>query len=114
MSRQVITKWEDDEGLLEIGNLKSISKLMGISIDYLLDESKRLEYSMKKRCPRCNVEMIENFDIKVEGAGYGIKITQQGLFKDNLGKVQCAICSECGYMETYIEDTNKVERILNK
>ena len=114
VSRQVITKWENDEGLPEIGNLKSISKLMGISIDYLLDESKRLEYPMKRRCHRCNVEVIENFDIKVEGAGYGIKITQQGLFKDNLGKVQCAICSECGYMETYIENTNKVERILNK
>lgn len=67
VSRQVITKWENDEGLPEIGNLKSISKLMGISIDYFLDESKKLEYPMKRRCPRCNVEMIENFDIKVEG-----------------------------------------------
>lgn len=114
VSRQVITKWENEEGLPEIGNLKLLSKLIGISIDYLLDESKRLEYPMKRRCLRCNVEMIENFDIKVEGAGYGIKITQQGLFKDNLGKVQCAICPECGYMETYIEDTNKVKKILKK
>lgn len=114
VSRQVITKWENDEGLPEIGNLKSISKLMGISIDYLLDEAKRLEYPMKRRCLRCNVEMIENFDIKVEGAGYGIKITKQGLFKDNLGKVYCAICPECGYMETYIEDTSKVKKTLKK
>lgn len=58
--------------------------------------------------------MIENFDIKVEGAGYGIKITQQEQFKDNLGKVQCAICPECGYMETYIEDTNKIKKTLKK
>lgn len=114
VSRQVITKWENGEGLPEIGNLKSLSKLMGISIDYLLDESKRLEYPMKRRCLRCNIEMIEDFDIKVEGAGYGIKITQQGLFKDNLGKVQCAICPSCGYMETYIKDTNKVKKILKK
>lgn len=114
VSRQVITKWESGEGLPEIGNLKSISKLIGISIDYLLDDSKKLEYPMKRRCLRCNIEMIENFDIKVEGAGYGIKVTQQGLFKDNLGKVQCAICPECGYMETYIEDTNKVKKILKK
>ncbi len=69
---------------------------------------------MKRRCLRCNFEMIEDFDIKVEGAGYGIKITRQGLFNDNLGKVQCAICPECGYMETYIEDTNKVKKTLNK
>ena len=114
VSRQAITKWENDEGLPEIGNLKLLSKLMGISIDYLLDESKRLEYPMKRRCLRCNVEMIEDFDVKVEGAGYGIKITQQGLFKDNLGKVKCAICPECGYMETYIEDTNKVKKTLKK
>lgn len=114
VSRQVITKWENDDGLPDIVNIKMLSKLMGISIDYLLDESKRLEYPMKRRCLRCNVEMIEDFDIKVEGAAYGIKITQQGLFKDNLGKVQCAICPECGYMETYIEDTNKVKKIMKK
>lgn len=114
VSRQVITKWENDDGLPDIGNIKMLSKLMGISIDYLLDESKRLEYPMKRRCLRCNVEMIENLDIKVEGAAYGIKITQQGLFKDNLGKVQCAICPECGYMETYIEDTNKMKKIIKK
>lgn len=114
VSRQVITKWESGEGLPEIGNLKSISKLMGISIDYLLDDSKKLEYPIRRRCLRCNIEMVENFDIKVEGACYGIKITQQGLFKDNLGKVQCAICPECGYMETYIEDTNKVKKISSK
>lgn len=110
VSRQVITKWENDKGLPEIGNLKLLSKLMGISIDYLLDESKSLEYPMKRRCLRCNVEMLEDLDIKVEGAGYGIKITQQGLFKDNLGKVECAICPECGYMETYIKDTTKVKK----
>ena len=114
VSRQVITKWENDDGLPDIGNIKMLSKLMGISIDYLLDDSKRLEYPMKRRCLRCNVEMIENLDIKVEGAAYGIKITQQGLFKDNLGKVQCAICPECGYMETYIEDTNKMKKIIKK
>lgn len=114
VSRQVITKWENADGLPEIGNLKAISKLMGISIDYLLDETKNLEYPMKRRCMRCNIEMIENFDIKVEGAGYGIKITKQGLFKDNLGKVQCAVCPECGYMETYIEDTHKVKKSLKK
>lgn len=114
ISRQTISKWETGEGLPEIGNIKSLAKLMGISIDYLLDESKRLEYPMKRRCLRCNVEMIEKFDIKVEGAAYGIKITQQGLFKDNLGKVQCAICPECGYMETYIEDTSKVKKSLKK
>ena len=44
-------------------------------------------------------EMRENYDIKVEGGAYGLKITKQGLFKDNLGKVCVAICPECGYLE---------------
>ena len=40
-----------------------------------------------RKCLRCNVEMVENLDVKVEGVAYGIKITQQGIFKDNLGKL---------------------------
>ena len=27
-----------------------------------------------RKCLRCNAQMIENLDIKVEGAAYGIKI----------------------------------------
>ena len=50
VSRQVITKWENNEDLPEIGNLKAISKIMGISIDYLLDETKKLEYPLKRSC----------------------------------------------------------------
>jgi|GEM_PF-1922242 len=114
VSRQVITKWENDEGLPDIGNLKSISKLFHISIDYLLDESKKMEYPITRRCLRCNVEMIENFDVKVEGAAYGIKLTEQGVFKDNLGKFKCSVCPECGYTEVYIEDTDKLKKVLKK
>ena len=44
-----------------------------------------------RKCIRCESEMIENYDIKVEGAAYGLKITQQGIFKDNLGKVKAAV-----------------------
>lgn len=114
VSRQVITKWENEGGLPEIGNLKSIAKLFGVSIDYLLDNHKKLEYPMIRRCLRCNVEMIENFDIKVEGTGYGIKLTEQGIFKDNLGKFKCSVCPECGYTEVYIEDTERIKKIFKK
>lgn len=64
-----------------------------------------------RKCLRCNAEMIENLDVKVEGAVYGIKITEQGMFKSNLGKVNCAVCPECGYIEIYIKDTTKVKEI---
>lgn len=64
-----------------------------------------------RKCLRCNTEMIENLDIKVEGATYGIKITKQGLFKKNLGKVSCAVCPECGHTETYLKDTINIKKI---
>ena len=59
---------------------------------------------------RCNGQMVQDLDIKVEGGSYGIKITQQGIFKDNLGKLQCAVCPECGYVETYIKDPIKTKK----
>lgn len=61
-----------------------------------------------RKCTRCNVEMKENMDVKVEGTAYGLKITEPGIFKDNLGKVQCAVCPTCGLLEFYLESTEKV------
>ena len=29
-----------------------------------------------RKCIRCNIEMIEDLDVKVEGSDYGLKITQ--------------------------------------
>ncbi|SEV85654.1 helix-turn-helix domain-containing protein [[Clostridium] fimetarium] len=42
VSRQAITKWESDRGMPDIGNLQSISKLFGVSIDYMLDDGETL------------------------------------------------------------------------
>lgn len=65
-----------------------------------------------RKCLRCNALMVIDLDVKVEGGAYGIKITQQGIFKDNLGKIKCAVCPECGYVETYIQDASKIKKIL--
>ena len=62
-----------------------------------------------RMCIRCEGEMRENYDDKVEGAAYGLKITKQSIFKDNLGKVRVAVCPECGYLEFYLEDTSKLK-----
>ena len=67
-----------------------------------------------RKCLRCETEMVENLDVKVEGGAYGIRITQQGIFKDNLGKIKGAVCPECGYTETYVEDTDKIKKIVKK
>lgn len=42
VSRQAITKWESDRGMPDVGNIQSISKLFGVSIDYLLDDGETL------------------------------------------------------------------------
>lgn len=39
VSRQAVTKWEADKGIPDIENLKAISSLLGVSIDYLLDNN---------------------------------------------------------------------------
>lgn len=54
--------------------------------------------------------MRENYDVKVEGGAYGLKITKPGIFKDNLGKVHVAVCPECGYLEFYLGDTTKMKK----
>ena len=63
-----------------------------------------------RMCIRCEGEMRENYDVKVEGGAYGLKITKPGIFKDNLGKVHVAVCPECGYLEFYLEDTTKMKK----
>ena len=38
VSRSAVAKWETDKGLPDVGNLKMLSRLLNVSIDYLLDE----------------------------------------------------------------------------
>lgn len=56
------------------------------------------------------MQMFENLDVKIEGKAYGIKVTQQGFFRNNLGKVKCAVCPVCGYTELYI-DPEKLKQL---
>ena len=67
-----------------------------------------------RNCVRCHAQMVEGLDVKVEGGAYGLQVTQPGIFKDNLGKFQCAVCPECGYTEMYIEDTAKIRKLTLK
>ena len=43
---------------------------------------------------------------------YGVKVTHQGIFKENLGELKCAVCPECGYTETYVQDTSKIKKLV--
>ena len=38
VSRSAIAKWETDKGLPDVGNLKMLARLLGVSVDHLLDD----------------------------------------------------------------------------
>lgn len=46
VSRQAVSKWESDKGIPDIDNLKAMSKLLNISIDYLVDDGTELDMSV--------------------------------------------------------------------
>lgn len=49
VSRQAITKWENDGGIPDVSNLQELSKVFGIMIDYLLNDENQLPaLSMRK------------------------------------------------------------------
>lgn len=60
-------------------------------------------------CRQCKCEMIEGFDVKVEGAGYSIKIARDtGIFANRIEKPKVAICPKCGEISLYIANIDKV------
>ena len=48
VSRQAITKWETGKGIPDVDNLKNISKVLNVSIDFLLDDKEALEKTVIK------------------------------------------------------------------
>ena len=49
VSRQAITKWENEGGLPDVSNLQELSKVFGITVDYLLNDENQLPaLSMRK------------------------------------------------------------------
>ncbi len=64
ISRPAITKWESDKGIPDIENLKAISKLLDVSIDYLLNDGEDIDLNVIK----------EAIDIKAYGKGLKKKI----------------------------------------
>lgn len=45
VSRSAIAKWETDKGMPDVNNLKAMSQLLNISIDYLLDEDEKISFN---------------------------------------------------------------------
>lgn len=43
ISRSAVAKWETDKGLPDVDNLKALSSLLNVSIDYLLDNGEAID-----------------------------------------------------------------------
>lgn len=43
VSRSAVAKWEADNGLPDVDNLKALSRLLNVSVDYLLDDGGTLD-----------------------------------------------------------------------
>ncbi|MGN0539043.1 MAG: helix-turn-helix domain-containing protein [Candidatus Fimenecus sp.] len=43
VSRSAVAKWETDNGIPDVDNLKILSKLLNVSIDYLLDDGEAID-----------------------------------------------------------------------
>lgn len=50
----------------------------------------------------------------VSNGQYGIDVREKGIFKLSLGKIKCAVCPNCGYVESYIKDTKKIKGLISK
>lgn len=48
VSRQAVTKWENDKGLPDTENWKTLSRVLNVSIDYLLDNGEALDLSVTR------------------------------------------------------------------
>lgn len=64
-----------------------------------------------RKCLRCEKIMVEDLVFKVQNGGNGIDVRERGLIKLSLDTVKCAVCPECGYVETYIDNLNDVKKI---
>ncbi len=65
VSRQAVTKWETGKGMPDIENLKSISDLLNISIDYLIDDSN--DFTLNEIKEKIN---LSDYEIMQKGVYY--------------------------------------------
>ena len=73
------------------------------------------ECDCMRKCLRCETAMVEDLAVMVTNAGYGIDVREKGrMFKGFLGRIKCAVCPECGYTETYIDNPENIKKLSEK
>ena len=67
VSRQAITKWENDKGIPDVDNIIAISKLLEISIDELLMKEEIMETAHETRVKSSKLSLITSIIMVVSG-----------------------------------------------
>lgn len=67
-----------------------------------------------RKCLRCEATMVEGLNVMVTNGAYGVDVREKGMFKGSLGKLKCAACPECGFVETYLENLDEIKKIAEK
>lgn len=74
VSRSAIAKWETDNGVPEVSNLKIISKLFDISVDELIDDTRKIKRNKTEedKAFSCNDYKGKYYDIELSGWNDGV------------------------------------------
>ncbi len=72
VSRSAVAKWETDNGLPDVGNLKAMAAVLNVSIDYLLAEDERLTFNeIRKPIELANYQKTGKCRSNKDAAVYG-------------------------------------------
>ena len=77
VSRQAVTKWENDSGMPGIDNLISLSKVMGISLDELVMGEKIMKITEFEQIKNVEIDIVKKVlqEIKIEDVALACKGT---------------------------------------
>lgn len=66
-----------------------------------------------RKCIRCETVIVENLTVGVTGSAQRVCI-KKGVLRSALCEVTAAVCPQCGYLETYVEDVSAIQRLTKE
>ncbi|WP_215115257.1 nucleic acid-binding protein [Exiguobacterium sp. s80] len=58
---------------------------------------------MNRTCTQCDTQLVEDCEVHVKGAMYGLKIKKPGrFFSKASAEAKAAVCPKCGLVQLYV------------
>ncbi|ASI35328.1 nucleic acid-binding protein (plasmid) [Exiguobacterium sp. N4-1P] len=62
---------------------------------------------MNRTCTQCDTRLVEDCEVHVKGAMYGLKIKKPGrFFSKASAEAKAAVCPKCGLVQLYVDQPN--------